>query len=72
VVGSVVVPKNFPAIEAVPGNLSHEAIIERVLQLCAAPPADVERGLHLCYGDFRARDFKCRQSTSVTLDARLR
>jgi hypothetical protein len=48
VVSAVVVPKSFPASEAVPGNLSHEAIIERVLQLCAAPPADVERELHLC------------------------
>jgi hypothetical protein len=44
----VVVPKNFSASEVVPGNLSHEAIIGRVLQLCAAPPADVERELHLC------------------------
>ncbi len=43
--------------DAVPSNISHEAIIERMHRLCAAVPDDVELGLHLCYGDFGARHF---------------
>jgi hypothetical protein len=43
--------------EAVPADVSHEAIIERMRRLCAAVPDDVELGLHLCYGDFGARHF---------------
>jgi methionine synthase II (cobalamin-independent) len=33
------------------------ALLARVARLCAAVPADVELGLHLCYGDFGARHF---------------
>ena len=43
--------------DAVPGNVAHEAIIARMKRLAAAVPADVELGLHLCYGDFGARHF---------------
>jgi hypothetical protein len=43
--------------DAVPGNVTHEAIIARMKRLAAAVPADVELGLHLCYGDFGARHF---------------
>jgi hypothetical protein len=43
--------------DAVPGNVSHEAIIERMQRLCAAVPDDIELGLHLCYGDFGAKHF---------------
>jgi len=32
-------------------------IIARLQRLCAAVPADVELGLHLCYGDFGAKHF---------------
>jgi hypothetical protein len=43
--------------DAVPSNVSRDAIIERMRRLCAAVPGDVELGLHLCYGDFGARHF---------------
>ncbi|MFZ3310460.1 MAG: hypothetical protein WA280_13930, partial [Xanthobacteraceae bacterium] len=43
--------------DAVPSNISHDDIISRMQRLCAAVPADVELGLHLCYGDFGARHF---------------
>jgi hypothetical protein len=39
-----------------PGT-SHEDIVERMQRICAAVPADVELGIHLCYADFRARHF---------------
>jgi methionine synthase II (cobalamin-independent) len=32
-------------------------LLERMTRLCAAVPADVELGLHLCYGDFGGRHF---------------
>ncbi len=43
--------------EAVPANVSHQQILERMQRLCAAVPDDVELGLHLCYGDFGAKHF---------------
>ena len=43
--------------EAVPSNVSHQQILERMQRLCAAVPDDVELGLHLCYGDFGAKHF---------------
>jgi hypothetical protein len=43
--------------EAVPANVSREALLDRVKRLCAAVPDDVELGLHLCYGDFGAKHF---------------
>jgi hypothetical protein len=33
------------------------ALLARAARLCAAVPADVELGLHLCYGDFAGRHF---------------
>lgn len=43
--------------EAVPGDVSHQQILDRMQRLCAAVPDDVELGLHLCYGDFGAKHF---------------
>jgi hypothetical protein len=44
--------------DAVPGaDIPREQLIARMQRLCAAVPADVELGLHLCYGDFGARHF---------------
>jgi hypothetical protein len=43
--------------DAVPANVSHQQILERMQRLCAAVPDDVELGLHLCYGDFGAKHF---------------
>ena len=43
--------------DAVPRDVTREAIIERMQRLCAAIPDDVELGLHLCYGDFGAKHF---------------
>jgi methionine synthase II (cobalamin-independent) len=44
--------------DAVPyGDESRDKIIARMQRLCAAVPADVELGLHLCYGDFGAKHF---------------
>lgn len=45
------------ASDAVPAGVPPEKIIERMQRLCAAVPADVELGLHLCYGDFGAKHF---------------
>ena len=35
----------------------HDKILARLERLCAGIPADVELGIHLCYGDFGARHF---------------
>ena len=44
--------------DAVPGaDVPREKLVERMRQLCAAVPDDVELGVHLCYGDFGARHF---------------
>ncbi len=43
--------------DAVPANVSHQQILERMQRLCAAVPDNVELGLHLCYGDFGAKHF---------------
>ncbi len=44
--------------DAVPyPDVSRESLLERMQRLCAGIPADVELGLHLCYGDFGARHF---------------
>lgn len=42
----------FPTVKA-----SMEDIMQRMRRLCVAVPADVELGVHLCYGDFAARHF---------------
>ena len=38
-------------------DITREAILERTQRICAAIPADVELGIHLCYGDFEAKHF---------------
>jgi len=40
---------HFPVVKA-----SMEDIMQRMRRICAAVPADVELGVHLCYGDFGA------------------
>ena len=37
--------------------MSPERFLERTRRICAAVPADVELGIHLCYGDFEAKHF---------------
>lgn len=34
---------------------SHDEILRRMQRICASVPEDVELGVHLCYGDFRAK-----------------
>jgi hypothetical protein len=36
---------------------SKQELVPRIARLCAAVPAAVELGIHLCYGDFGARHF---------------
>jgi len=36
---------------------SHGEILRRMQRICASVPEDVELGVHLCYGDFRAKHF---------------
>jgi methionine synthase II (cobalamin-independent) len=44
--------------EAVPhADQPHDVLLERMRRLCADIPADVEVGLHLCYGDFAGHHF---------------
>ena len=38
-------------------DITRETILERTQRICAAIPADVELGIHLCYGDFEAKHF---------------
>jgi hypothetical protein len=46
-------PQNqFPTI-----NASLDDIMQRMRRLCAAVPAGVDLGVHLCYGDFAAKHF---------------
>src|SRR5262245_58102804 len=42
----------FPLVAA-----SKNEIVARMVRICAAIPADVELGFHLCYGDFGAKHF---------------
>ncbi len=46
-----------PSIAVPYGDEPKDAIIARMQRLCAAIPADVELGIHLCYGDFGAKHF---------------
>jgi methionine synthase II (cobalamin-independent) len=44
--------------DAVPhGDEPHDKIVARMERLCAGVPADVDLGIHLCYGDFGAKHF---------------
>src|SRR5262245_20918052 len=38
-------------------DVSAPEVLARMRRLCAPGPADVELGIHLCYGDFEARHF---------------
>jgi methionine synthase II (cobalamin-independent) len=42
----------YPRLGAAPDD-----IIRRLRKICGAVPADVDLGMHLCYGDFRAQHF---------------
>jgi methionine synthase II (cobalamin-independent) len=45
-----------------------EELVPRIARLCAAIPADVELGIHLCYGDFGARHFVEPQDASKMVE----
>jgi hypothetical protein len=47
---------------------SKEFVVEHLGRLLAVPPAGVERGLHLCYGDYRHRHFTVPQDLSLCVD----
>jgi methionine synthase II (cobalamin-independent) len=38
-------------------DVSKEEILARMQRICAPIPADIELGIHLCYGDFEAKHF---------------
>jgi hypothetical protein len=58
--------------QPVEGTLVHaegkEELVPRIARLCAAIPADVELGIHLCYGDFGARHFVEPQDASKMVE----
>jgi hypothetical protein len=54
----------FPAS----AGLSKDQIIARMVRLAAAVPADVELGVHLCYGDFDGRHFVDPQDAGAMVD----
>lgn len=58
--------------QPVEGNLvyakSKGNLLPRIARLCAAVPADVELGIHLCYGDFGARHFVEPQDASKMVE----
>ena len=43
----------------------YDGIIDRLTRLCAAVPADVEMGVHLCYGDAGHKHFKEPDDTAL-------
>jgi hypothetical protein len=43
--------------DAVPSDVPRDSLLARMQHLCAAVPAEVQLGVHLCYGDFGARHF---------------
>jgi hypothetical protein len=44
--------------DAVPhADIPRDQVLQRMARICAGIPADVELGLHLCYGDFAGRHF---------------
>jgi hypothetical protein len=43
--------------DAVPSDVPRDSLLARMQRLCATVPAEVELGVHLCYGDFGARHF---------------
>jgi hypothetical protein len=54
--------------EAVPAGETREALLARMVRLCAPIPDDVELGLHLCYGDFGARHFVEPKDAAMMVD----
>jgi methionine synthase II (cobalamin-independent) len=55
----------FPAA----GRLDEkDGVIETLRAALAMPPAGVERGLHLCYGDYKHRHFTVPQDLSLCVD----
>ena len=44
---------HFPTLKA-----SMDDVMQRMARICAAVPAGVELGVHLCYGDFGAQHFR--------------
>ena len=44
---------HFPTLKA-----SMDDVMQRMARICAAVPAGVELGMHLCYGDFGAQHFR--------------
>jgi methionine synthase II (cobalamin-independent) len=38
-------------------GVSQQDILARMRRICSGIPSDVELGIHLCYGDFRAKHF---------------
>jgi hypothetical protein len=44
---------HFPTVKA-----SMDDVMQRMRRICAAVPAEVELGIHLCYGDFGAQHFR--------------
>ena len=60
-----VLTASFPAA----GNLAEKQyIIEALQQALEDVPAGVERGLHLCYGDYKHRHFHAPEDLSVCVD----
>jgi hypothetical protein len=47
---------------------SKQELMPRIARLCAAVPAGVELGIHLCYGDFGARHFVEPQDASKMVE----
>jgi hypothetical protein len=47
---------------------SKEFVVEHLGRLLAIPPAGVERGLHLCYGDYKHRHFTVPQDLSLCVE----
>jgi hypothetical protein len=49
-------------------GISKSEIMARLVRLAAAVPADVELGIHLCYGDFDGRHFVDPQDAGAMVD----
>jgi methionine synthase II (cobalamin-independent) len=54
---------------AAAGGLAHKSfIIDSIKEACAYPVGDVERGIHLCYGDYKHRHFTVPKDLSLCVD----
>jgi hypothetical protein len=54
--------------DAVPAGETREALLARMVRLCAPIPDDIEIGLHLCYGDFGAKHFVEPKDAAMMVD----